>query len=86
MFLDVFLDNKHLDRHVRVWLVFKSIRPVQRNQPIRLPSLKPWVCSGLILSGAFNPGVKIGVWRRRTYQFEGIKIKGEIKTSFRRGR
>jgi len=50
MFIDVFLDKKHLDRHVRVWLVFKSIRPVQRNQ------------------------------------FEGIKIKGEIKTSFRRGR
>jgi hypothetical protein len=22
----------------------------------------------LILSGAFNPGLKIGVWRRRTYQ------------------
>jgi hypothetical protein len=39
-----------------------------RNQPIRLPGLKPGVCSGLILSGAFYPDLKIGVWRRRTYQ------------------
>jgi len=38
------------------------------NQPIRLPGLKPGVCSGLILSGAFYPDLKIGVWRRRTYQ------------------
>ena len=38
------------------------------TQPIRLPGLKPGVCSGLILSGALNPGLKIGVWRRRTYQ------------------
>jgi hypothetical protein len=43
-----------------------EVRPL--NQPIRLPGLKPGVCSGLILSGAFNPGLKIGVWRRRTYQ------------------
>jgi hypothetical protein len=39
-----------------------------RNQPIRLPGLKPGVCSGLILSGASDPDLKIGVWRRRTYQ------------------
>jgi hypothetical protein len=39
------------------------------NQPIRLPGLKPGVCSGLILSGAFYPDLKIGVWRHRTYQF-----------------
>ena len=38
------------------------------NQPIRLPGLKSGVCSGLILSGAFYPDLKIGVWRRRTYQ------------------
>ena len=38
------------------------------NQPIRLPGLKPGVCSGLILSGAFYSDLKIGVWRRRTYQ------------------
>ena len=38
------------------------------NQPIRLPGLKPGVCSGLILSGTFYPDLKIGVWRRRTYQ------------------
>jgi len=41
---------------------------VKENQPIRLPGLKPRVCSGLILSGAFYPDLKIGVWRRRTYQ------------------
>ena len=34
------------------------------HQPIRLPGLKPGVCSGLILSGAFYPDLKIGVWRR----------------------
>jgi hypothetical protein len=39
-----------------------------KNQPIRLPGLKPGVCSGLILSGAFYPDLKIGVWRRRTCQ------------------
>ncbi len=39
-----------------------------QNQPIRLPGLKPGGCSGLILSGAFYPDLKIGVWRRRTYQ------------------
>jgi len=46
------------------------------NQPIRLFGLilrlrsgqAPGVCSGLILSGAFYPDLKIGVWRRRTYQ------------------
>jgi hypothetical protein len=38
------------------------------NQPIRLPGLKSGVCSGLILSGAFYPDLKIGVWHRRTYQ------------------
>ena len=46
------------------------------NQHIRLPGLKPGVClrpelrprgSGLIRSSAFNPELKIGVWRRRTY-------------------
>jgi hypothetical protein len=31
-----------------------------KNQPIRLSGLKPGVCSGLILSGAFNPDLKIG--------------------------
>ena len=47
------------------------------NQPIRLPGLKPGVCSGLILSAAFNPGLKIGVWRRRTYQgFRGLRMEG----------
>jgi hypothetical protein len=53
----------------------------RKNQPIRLPGLsldlardgelaepKLGVCSGLILSGAFYPDLKIGVWRRRTYQ------------------
>ena len=42
--------------------------PQNTYQPIRLPGLKPGVCSGLILSGAFYPDLKIGVWRRRTYQ------------------
>ena len=70
------------------------LKEVFFNQPIRLPGLKPGVCSGLILSGAFPstllgmvspfdklralslsrglsnhyPDLKIGVWRRRTYQ------------------
>jgi uncharacterized protein (TIGR03663 family) len=46
--------------------MFRSLR--ERYQPIRLPGLEPGVCSGLILSGAFYPDLKIGVWRRRTYQ------------------
>jgi hypothetical protein len=43
---------------------------LNNNQPIRLPGLKPGVCSGLILSGPFYPDLKIGVWRRRTYRKE----------------
>jgi hypothetical protein len=31
-----------------------------KNQAIRLSGLKPGVCSGLILSGAFYPDLKIG--------------------------
>ena len=49
-----------------------------RNQPIRLPGLKPGGCSGLILSGAFNPGLKIGVCRRRTYQEGGQGKRIEV--------
>jgi len=41
---------------------------LSKNQPIRLPGLKPGVRSGLILSSASYPDLKIGVWRRRTYQ------------------
>ncbi len=64
------------------------------NQPIRLPGLKPGVCSGLILSpsiflramskpngGAFYPDLKIGVWRRRTYQnSEFLTLKNVFKS------
>jgi hypothetical protein len=39
------------------------------NQPIRLPGLKPGVCSGLILSGAYYPNLKIGVLRRERIKF-----------------
>jgi hypothetical protein len=49
-------------------LFLRAREEVKHNQPIRLPGLKPGVCSGLILSGAFYPDLKIGVWRRRTYQ------------------
>jgi len=60
-------------------LLSKSkIRRRMENQPIRLPGLKPGVCSGLILSGAFNPGFKIGVWRRRTYQFRNPQTEIRI--------
>jgi hypothetical protein len=52
-------------------------KEIRKNQPIRLPGLKPGVCSGLILSGAFYPDLKIGVWRRRTYQGD---IRGETLT------
>ncbi len=38
------------------------------NQPVRLPGLKPGVCSGLILSGAFSPDLKIGVTRCRMFK------------------
>jgi hypothetical protein len=38
--------NRHLD-------------PIEST--LRLPGLKPRVCSGLILSGALKPGLKIGV-------------------------
>jgi hypothetical protein len=34
--------------------------------PSTIPGLKPGICSGLILSGAFYPVLKAGVWRRRS--------------------
>jgi hypothetical protein len=45
-------------------LVDEFLRLDLNNQPIRLPGLKPGVCSGLILSGAYYPNLKIGVLRR----------------------
>jgi len=33
---------------------------------------------GLMLSGAFYPDLKIGVWRRRTYQKTKMKITAKI--------
>jgi hypothetical protein len=49
------------------------------NQPIRLPGLKPGVCSGLILSGASCPDLKIGVWRRRTYQLLSSNVNSILE-------
>src|SRR4030042_3372380 len=34
--------------------------------PSTIPGLKSGVCSGLILSGAFDPVLKAWVWRRRS--------------------
>ncbi len=34
--------------------------------PSAIPGLKPGVCSGLILSSAFDPALKAGVWCRRS--------------------
>ncbi len=39
--------------------------------PSTSPGLKPGVCSGLILSGAFDPVLKDGVCRRRSIKVEG---------------
>jgi hypothetical protein len=47
-------------------IVFETA--IEIIQPIRLPGLRPRVCSGLILSGALNLDLKIGGWRRRTHQ------------------
>ena len=48
--------------------VFTKYQAIKYNQPLRLPGLKPGVYSGLVLSGAFYPDLKIGDWRRRMYQ------------------
>jgi len=45
----------------------KSTHSTPRSQARRMLSL-PAGRQGLILSGAFNPGLKIKVWRHRTYQ------------------
>jgi len=37
--------------------IIREFQELSQNQPIRLPGLKPGVCSGLILSGAFYPDV-----------------------------
>jgi hypothetical protein len=42
------------------YFIFREINPST------IPGLKPGVCSGLILSGAFYPVLKAGVWRRRS--------------------
>jgi len=39
--------------------------------PSTFPGLKPGVCSGLILSGAFHSTLKDGVWRRRSIKTRG---------------
>jgi hypothetical protein len=59
-----------------------NVKTQSSNQPIRLPGLKPGVCSGLILSGAFYPDLKIGVWRRRTYQCQKPNFKDFIFLTF----
>ncbi len=38
----------------------------RKINPSTFPGLKPGVCSGLILSGAFDPAQKDWVWRRRS--------------------
>jgi len=60
-------------RSIPVYRRYRYI--LNNNQPIRLPGLKPGVCSGLILSGAFYPDLKSGVWCRRTYQKEENDVK-----------
>jgi len=51
-------------------LVGSEGRNLFGNQPPRFPGLKPEGDSGFILSGAFDPDLKIGVGLRRTYQNE----------------
>jgi len=62
--------------------------PSQENKPIRYPGLKPGVFSGLILSGAFYPDLKIGILRRERIKTISVewKIKNPIlkKTGIRR--
>ena len=48
---------------------------VKEINPSTFPGLKPGVCSGLILSGAFDPVLKDGVWRRRSIKVEGGREK-----------
>ena len=41
-------------------------KKIEKINPSTFPGLKPGVCSGLILSGAFHPVLKDAVWRRRS--------------------
>jgi peptide chain release factor subunit 1 len=69
-FLSLYLNTKWDDEQQR-----ERIRLFTKNQlkksydqinPSTFPGLKPGVCSGSILSGAFDPVLKDGVWRRRS--------------------
>jgi hypothetical protein len=52
--------------------------PEEEINPSTFPRLKPGVCSGLILSGAFISALKGGVWRRRSINSEGEPEKEEF--------
>jgi hypothetical protein len=47
----------------------KMARSSKKTNPSTFPGLKAGGCSGLILSGAFAPVLKDGVWRRRSINF-----------------
>ena len=65
-----------IDKLLLIWyLIHISLLPYCKST-LRLPGLKPGVCSGLILSGVLNPVLKIGVWRRRMYQISLKKQSG----------
>jgi len=53
--------------------------------PSTFPRLKPGVCSGLNLSGAFDPVLKDGVRRRRSIKEVGEGTKRERRYEKKRG-
>ncbi len=44
------------------------------NQPIRLPGVKPGICSGLILSGAVDPALKDGGLAQSRYHLKPFTL------------
>ena len=61
------LDIEIISGEEEAQLSFLSVtRDLKEINPSTFPGLKPGVCSGLILSGAFDPVLKDGVWRRRS--------------------
>jgi hypothetical protein len=65
-----------LREHFGLVVTGKTLNDISENQPFDFPrSIKPGLCSGLILSGAFHPVLKDGVWRRRSIKRLRVKKK-----------
>ena len=66
-----------MSREFSIWVLYHLLSPRQIN-PSTTPGLKPGVCTGLILIGAFDPVLKAGVWGRRSIKYRNIDKRNKL--------